>query len=105
MGRRARRGARGGDPNPNPNPNPHPHPNPNPNPDPIPNQVLAGACEKGVEDACDALTREEEAKAVWLAKQESSSWLAGVSPTHLVRVRLRLRLRLRVGRRVGLGQG
>ena len=64
------------------NPNPSPNPNPNPNPNPIPNQVLAGACEKGVEDACDALTREEEAKAKWLAKQESSSWLAGVSPTH-----------------------
>ena len=32
--------------------------------------MLAGACDEGVEEACDALTREEEAKAAWLAKQD-----------------------------------
>ena len=31
---------------------------------------LVEACDQGAENACDALTREQEAKAAWLAKQD-----------------------------------
>ena len=48
---------------PDPDPDPDPNPNPNPMPNPDPGQV----CEQGVEEACDALTREEDARAKWLA--------------------------------------
>ena len=52
-------------PNPNPNPNPHPDPNPNPNPNPNPEQV---------EEACDSLSVEEEAKRAWIARLDAPTW-------------------------------
>ena len=52
-------------PNPNPTPDPNPHPNPSPNPNPNPEQV---------EEACDGLSLEEEAKRAWLARLDAPTW-------------------------------
>jgi hypothetical protein len=36
--------------------------------------AMEEACDEGVEEACDGLSREEEAKAAWLAKMDAPTW-------------------------------
>ena len=36
--------------------------------------AMEEACDQGVEEACDGLSREEEAKAAWMAKLDAPTW-------------------------------
>jgi len=47
-------------------------------------QALSEACESGVDEACDSLSKEETAKRDWLAKLDVSSWGAAAAAVSAV---------------------
>jgi hypothetical protein len=42
-------------------------------------QAMTEACESGVQEACDGLSREDEAKRAWLAKLDAPTWGAAAA--------------------------